>query len=560
MNDTASTPEVFLPSAASPLAKVRRYTWMGLGLGVIFILARNGFGGGFWISLIPLLLISGLMHWVFSRQLSPQRGSVTLDANGLSAPNLTGPAKQFAWSELAQVEVETVQGNCTLKFQLHPGSERPDRRSFWNGANPARPTLNLAPFAPPDQERLLSAIRRWKAGADGSVATDQTVANELVAEREFQEQLKALAPQPWVTYALVAINLAIWGFTLLNGGSLLQTPADKLLLWGGNAASEVQKGEWWRLLTATFMHSGLMHVAMNMLGLYTAGVLVERIYGARLYLIVYFGAGLLGSAFSLHFAAQQAVSVGASGAVFGVTGALLVAVLQHRDKLPKSFSKQMISGVGFFVVYSLLQGFAKSGIDNAAHIGGLLGGALAAFILPERFDLPAFRSVMRRRALITLGVMTTATVGIGALAPAAPVDQVRVAASGEKLDRAAKDFDRAMKAIKQDGDAMAAGTLSEREADRRSRTVHAPELRRLTDAFADLTLRPGDPREPLVRDMHRLSQLLSEGMAMDSVFNEATGKLDPINPQRAAEIEAEILKVGRHLQASVEQMKAAKKS
>lgn len=559
MNDTASnTPETFQPSAQSPLGKARLYTWIGLGLGMIFILPRSG--GVFWISFIFMLLIGGLMHWVFSRQLSPQRGAVTLDSRGLSAPNLIGPTKQFAWSEMAQVEVETVQGNRLLKFQLHPTDARPDRRSFWNGANPARPTLNLGPFAPPDQERLLSAIRRRKAAADGSLAPDQNITNELVAEREFQEQLKALAPQPWVTYALVAINLAIWGFMLLKGGNLLNTPTDKLLLWGGNAASEVQKGEWWRLLTATFMHSGLMHVAMNMLGLYAAGVLVERIYGARLYLIVYFGAGLLGSAFSLHFSAQQAVSVGASGAVFGVTGALLVAVLQHRDKLPKSFSKQMLSGVGFFVVYSLLQGFGKTGIDNAAHIGGLLGGALAAFILPERFDLPAFQKVMLRRALTALVVMTAATVSIAAMAPAAPIDQARVAASGEQLERAFKDFDQAMTALRQDNEAMEAGTLSNREADQRSRSVHAPRMRRLGDAFAEVVLRPGDPREPLVRDTHRLVELVTEALEMESVYNVDTDKMDPINPQRVAEIDAEVRKLDRRLQATVEKLKAGKKS
>lgn len=559
MNDNTSiTTETFQPSAKSTLGKARLYTWIGLGLGMILILPRSG--GVFWISFIFMLLIGGLMHWVFSRQLSPQRGGVTLDSNGLGAPNLTGPTKQFAWSEMAQVEVETVQGNRLLKFQLHPTDARPDRRNFWNGANPARPTLNLGPFAPADQERLLSAIRRWKANADGGIATDQNISNELVAEREFQEQLKALAPQPRVTYALVVINFAIWGFTLLKGGSLLGTPADKLLLWGGNAASEVQKGEWWRLLSATFMHSGLMHVVMNMLGLYTAGVLVERIYGARLYLIVYFGAGLLGSAFSLHFSAQQVVSVGASGAVFGVTGALLVAVLQHRDKLPKSFSKQMLSGVGFFVAYSLLQGFAKTGIDNAAHIGGLLGGALAAFILPERFDLPAFQKVMLRRALTALAVMTAATVGVAATAPAAPIDQARVAASGEKLDRAFKEFDQAVTALRQDGEAMKAGTLSNREGDQRSHSVHAPRMRRLGEAFGDVTLRPGDPREPLVRDMHQMVQLITEGLEMESVYNAGTDKMDPINPQRAAEIEAEVVKVGQHLQATVEKLKAAKKS
>lgn len=111
-----------------------------------------------------------------------------------------------------------------------------------------------------------------------------------------------------------------------------------------------------------------MHVAMNMLGLYSAGIWVERIYGKRLFTLVYLASGLMGSVLSLYFSAQNAVSVGASGTVFGVTGAFLVAVAQNRSRLPKLFSQQTLSGMGLFIVYSLLQGFGTQGIDNAAHI------------------------------------------------------------------------------------------------------------------------------------------------------------------------------------------------
>ncbi len=386
----------------------------------------------------------------------------------------------------------------------------------------------------------------------------QTFPNELTAEREFQERLTALAPRTWATWVLVGINLLIWALSLTIGGQLASTPADTLLLWGGNAASEVQKGEWWRLLTAMFMHSGLMHVAMNMCGLYIAGTMVERIYGVRLYLIVYFGAGLLGSAFSLHFSAQQAVSVGASGAVFGVTGALLVAVLQHRDKLPQIFSKQVIGGIGLFIAYSLLQGFARVGTDNAAHIGGLIGGALAAFILPERFDAVAFRKVMLRHAVVTLGVMIVATVSVAAMAPPAALDQAKAAASDQQLGQLFKEFERAMKALQDESEEVEAGRLSDEEADQRSRSVHAPLMRSLQDRFSQVVLRPGDQREPLVRDVQRATQLMTEALAMDSVRNESTGKMDPIDPQRAAQIEAELLKIIKRWKAQAERKAVAK--
>lgn len=552
---TALSPKTFTPSSNSVLGKARKHNWIGFGICTALVFAMSGFS---WFVLIVVLLFAGLMEWIIRRQLNATRGGVRLDPEGLKADTLSGPTKQFTWSELQAVTVESIQSNRMLKFQLTPTAERPDGRSFWTGTNAAQPTLGLGPFEAADQERMLNAIHRWHSLARGEAGAPPALPNELVAEREFQEQLTALAPHTWATWVLVAINLLIWGFSLTQGGNFTGTPADKLLQWGGNATSEVQKGEWWRLLTSTFLHSGFMHVAMNMFGLYTAGTLVERIYGIRLYLIVYFGAGLLGSAFSLHYSAQQAVSVGASGAVFGVTGALLVAVLQHRDKLPKNFSKQLISGIGFFVVYSLLQGFTKPSIDNAAHIGGLVGGALAAFILPERFDLPTFQKVMLRRALTALVVMSAATMSIAAMAPSAPFDQARAVEGAHRLEHLLKDFEQAMKALAQEQEEVKAGQLSEQEADNRSRSVHAPVMRKIRDDLADIILRPGDPRAPLIRDMQRLSQLMTEGLEMESVFNPDTGKMEPANPKRAAEIETETLGIGERLMGVAEKAKTAK--
>lgn len=297
-----------------------------------------------------------------------------------------------------------------------------------------------------------------------------------------------------------------------------------------------------------------MHVAMNMLGLYSAGLLVERIYGHRLYLVIYFCSGLIGSALSLHFSAQQAVSVGASGAVFGVTGALLVAVFQHRDKLPKEFSKQMMSGIGFFVVYSLLQGFAKQGIDNAAHIGGLIGGCLAAFILPERFDMESFRKSFASRAIIAIIAGTLATVGIAATAPRATIDQARIFASNKLLERGMVEFQTALKAIQQEQADIQAGKLSEREADDRSRTVHAPALRIVIERLSQVALRPGDRREPVVKDTIRISELFAESLAMDSVFVEGDPKPYPADPARSSQIEAEIKVVAERLKKNSEEL------
>jgi len=548
--------QVFFSSKNSQLAKARKSIWATMLITLVLgVLISRGSFATILVTAGIVLIVLLPVDLMLRRHLKSGQALVTLTDDAIESPSFSGKVKRILWEDVERVSVEAIQGTPYLRFFLKASVSLPDKRSFWTGANPAQPRLVLSPFAPDVQEQFLDAVNQRLSTTGGAdPASRPAICNEIREEREFQEQLKALAPNPWATYALIGLNMLIWLATLTLGASFMYTPAEKLLLWGGNAASEVQRGEWWRLLTATFLHSGFMHVAMNMLGLYTAGVTVERIYGPRLFLLVYFASGLVGSAMSLHFSAQQVVSVGASGAVFGITGALLVAVFQHRDKLPKSFSKQMISGIGFFVIYSLIQGFGRQGIDNAAHIGGLLGGCLAAFILPERFDMEHFKRTFASRAVAAMVAATVATVGLAAAAPKAVVDQARIFATAEFLERGLKGFQSALMVLQQDQNDMKSGRRSEREVDDRSRTVHAPAFRKVVADLSQATLRPGDRREPVLKDALRLSELLVEALGMDSVFVEGNPKPQPVNPARMAQLEAELKTVGERLTKDVEQL------
>jgi rhomboid protease GluP len=354
--------------------------------------------------------------------------------------------------------------------------------------------------------------------------------------------------RPWLTYALIAVNGLVWLFLLSQGGAIGRTPADILLQWGGNAASEVQKGEYWRLFSALFLHSGLVHLLMNMIGLYTAGVGVEHVYGRRLYLLIYFGAGLTGSALSLHFSAQQAVSVGASGAVFGVTGALLVAIYLHRQRLPNVIGRQALSGLAFFIVYALILGWSLQGIDNAAHVGGLLGGALAAFILPARFDPAGFQRLWRQRGVAALLGLAAGLLALVAMAPQASLDQRRVLASAEMLRRGLENFDHSMHGLLQESTDIKAGKLSEAAAEERGRRIFAPRFRSVAAELAQVVFRPGDPREPFVRDVQRLAELLAESLAMASPVDPEGQRFGPAEARRAAQIAAELTQVSARIE------------
>ena len=544
---------LFYSSSQSQTGKAQKWLWVSALIGLVASLAIQKNSPGFpTFTIVTFMILFGGI-WLFLRSLlKPGQVLVTVNQDFIDSPLFRSPIKRFPWSEVAGVSFNTQSNARILEFKLLDKDGRPDKRNFWNGVNYARPSIQLAVFDERTQEKMLDAIKlcmEKQKPADGQAIGE--LVNEIAIEREFQERLRAMAPVPWVTYSLIAMNGLIWLLTLSMGAGFVIAGADKLLVWGGNAASEVQRGEWWRLVSATFLHSGFMHVTMNMVGLAAAGVTVERIYGHRLFTLIYFGSGLSGSALSLHFGAQNAVSVGASGAVFGVTGALLVAVFQHRDKLPKTFSKQTISGLSIFILYALIQGFAKQGIDNAAHVGGLLGGCLCAFILPERFDMARFKSSYAKSAVMAFVIVGTAAVGLAAMAPRATIDQARIFASNEILIQSVKRFDEGMKAVQQDQSDLKSGKLSEREADDRSRVVHAPVFRQIADGLSKVVLRPGDPRVQVTKDIQRMSELLYETLAMESVFNGETGKFEPIDPKRAAIIDEELIKIAERTTKSL---------
>jgi len=180
---------------------------------------------------------------------------------------------------------------------------------------------------------------------------------------------------PLVTLAIIAANLVIYLVAGIKGAGWMSGNTTVLYELGGNFAASTALGQWWRLVTSMFLHAGLMHVALNMWALWEAGRIAERLFGHGTFAMVYLAAGLLGSLASINWQ-QDLVGVGASGAVFGVYGALLAALALRRDLLPLSVAKQMTTSMAVFVAYALINGFGKTGIDNAAHLGGLLAGAL----------------------------------------------------------------------------------------------------------------------------------------------------------------------------------------
>nr|WP_315186354.1 rhomboid family intramembrane serine protease [uncultured Albidiferax sp.] len=357
-------------------------------------------------------------------------------------------------------------------------------------------------------------------------------------ERQLQDWLHALVPQTWVTYGLIALNVAVWVLMVVQGANLFTPPAELLLHWGGNATSEVQRGQVWRLLTATVVHGGIVHLVMNMLGLWAIGQTAERIYGHRVFLAMYLGSALAGSALSLHFAAQTTVSVGASGAVFGLAGVVLVAVLRHRDSMPQLFGKQMLRGMGLFVVLSLAQGFLQAGVDNAAHVGGLLAGALLACILPVRPDPQGPPAQARGRALLAGAALAMLVGGLVLLAPPAAVDFQRKYTGAAAFEQGMRSFNAAMRQLGIESQWLRAGKLTVQQADERSRRVHAPAFRKAQAELAAAWLPPQDPRNALLQAVRQQAAWMVEMQAMESVTPPGSSTPQPVDPARMAALQA----------------------
>jgi rhomboid protease GluP len=209
--------------------------------------------------------------------------------------------------------------------------------------------------------------------------------------------------RPWVTYALIAANLAVFVFESVQTSSLGEPRPQQMIALGGNFAPLTRGGEPWRLVTAMFLHYGAIHVGMNMVCLYQIGI-VERALGRAEFLALYFAAGLVGGLASLT-THPDAISVGASGAVFGMFGAFAAVMFVRRGQIEPGAWQRTMRSLGTFFAINMVFGLAQSGIDLTAHFGGLAVGFVGGFVLAKTAS-PSARHLLRALAVATVGAGT----------------------------------------------------------------------------------------------------------------------------------------------------------
>ena len=229
------------------------------------------------------------------------------------------------------------------------------------------------------------------------------VQHEAAQRGEESDDVKQqVMPVPWaqrshgsisLTQILFGANVAVYLAMALASGSVVDFPGETAARFGANFGPYTLSGDWWRLVTYMFLHGGILHIAFNMWCLWDLGALSESLYGRWTFLSIYLVTGVSGGLASVAWN-PRVLSVGASGAIFGLAGALIASFYLGEFSLPSIAIGGTLRSLAVFVVFNLFFGGMFGGIDNACHIGGLVSGlilgALIAKLAPQQ-DAPLRR-------------------------------------------------------------------------------------------------------------------------------------------------------------------------
>ncbi len=235
--------------------------------------------------------------------------------------------------------------------------------------------------------------------------------------RAFFARTFSIARFPWMTSALILLNLSVYLYTVRGG----QMDFDDMVRFGGKVGPLVTDlGELWRLLTANFLHRDALHLGLNMFVLFNVGGFLENTYRTLDYLWLLVFSGIATMTMSLFL--SDAVSIGASGMVYGCLGGVVVFGLKYRGLLPSRYRRVVGEAAIPTVLGLLLMGMTSKGIDNWAHVGGLLAGMIcAAFMRPRLLTEPAPWWSPALRAAPSLGILACVLFGQQLLGESLPV-------------------------------------------------------------------------------------------------------------------------------------------
>ena len=301
-----------------------------------------------------------------------------LSDNGLIGYTNNG---MFSWN--AEIKIKIENGVANIQ-SASTGSEMMD----W-GKNKKNVANFIAAF-----EKLKPTLTKEELDAKYHELNEQLVSQEedilklppATTTEEIKDFFSIFKPTQgfFITPILLDLNILIFILMAISGVNIMQPDSESLLNWGANFKPMTLEGEWWRLITNCFLHIGIFHLLMNMYALLYIGVLLEPHLGKTRFISAYLLTGITASIASLWWH-DLTISAGASGAIFGMYGVFLAMLTTNL--IEKTARKALLTSIAVFVGYNLIYGL-KSGIDNAAHIGGLLGGLVIGYALIPSLKKP----------------------------------------------------------------------------------------------------------------------------------------------------------------------------
>lgn len=301
-----------------------------------------------------------------------------LSDNGLIAYTDNG---MFSWNAEIKIKIENSVANIQ---SASTGSEMMD----W-GKNKKNVANFIANF-----EELKPTLTKEELDAKYQELNEHLVSQEedilKLPPATTTEQIKDFfsifkpAQGFFITPILLDLNILIFILMAIGGVNIMQPDNESLLNWGANFRPMTLEGEWWRLITNCFLHIGIFHLLMNMYALLYIGVLLEPHLGRTRFISAYLLTGITASIASLWWH-DLTISAGASGAIFGMYGVFLAMLTTNL--IEKTARKALLTSIAVFVGYNLINGL-KGGIDNAAHIGGLVGGLVIGYALIPSLKKP----------------------------------------------------------------------------------------------------------------------------------------------------------------------------
>lgn len=290
-------------------------------------------------------------------------------------PSTVTAYTSFSWASWNE-EVTITIGEGVLSIfskcigaQMHDWGKNEKNAAAFTEAFAAHSTeLNMPVIE--GQYNYLKANYGWEQREE-EFAAEQTGKSTKGGFLQFFTFRKGYTITPLIMY----LNILVFIIMVSTGVGFFAPDIQDMLSWGANFGEATLGGQWWRLLTYMFIHYGILHLVMNTYAFLFIGIILEPILGKARFLTAYILTGIAGGLLSL-YAHQYVVSAGASGAIFGMYG-LFLALLSTGQVEP-ALRKAVLPSVAIFVVYNLLGGM-KAGVDNACHIGGLLGGLIVGY-------------------------------------------------------------------------------------------------------------------------------------------------------------------------------------